>query len=105
MEISHEALADRVDEAAELDRRRTPDVRNQRRLAESMHEWHAADRDDAYLLRGGRLDQLPGWATMTSLPLSGPERAFLAASVAERIGRRGRCRTVSIGPSSWSAAR
>ncbi|NNE11171.1 MAG: carbohydrate ABC transporter substrate-binding protein, partial [Ilumatobacter sp.] len=47
-------------------------------------EWIAAERSDEYLLRGGRLDQLHGWAATTSLPLSEPEQAFLDASIAER---------------------
>jgi hypothetical protein len=49
-----------------------------------MREWLAADRAETFLLRGGRLEQVHGWATTTSLRLSGPEQAFLDASVAER---------------------
>ena len=60
------------------------DVRNQRRLAEAMREWDAADRDAEFLLRGGRLDQLHGWATTSSFPLSEPEHVFLDASIAAR---------------------
>ena len=60
------------------------DVRNQRRLAEAMREWIAAGRAETYLLRGGLLEQMHGWATTTSLPLSGPEQDFLDARVAER---------------------
>ena len=49
-----------------------------------MNEWLAADRNVEYLLHGGRLDQLHGWANSTSLPLSASEKAFLDASVAAR---------------------
>ena len=84
VEISHEAmltewtrLRDWIDGARD-------DVRAERRLAEALREWVAADRADAYLLRGGLLEQLQGWSNTTSLQLSGPERAFLDASVAER---------------------
>ena len=84
VEISHEAmltewtrLRDWIDGARD-------DVRAQRRLAEALREWVAADRADAYLLRGGMLEQLQGWSSTTSVQLSGPERAFLDASVAER---------------------
>ena len=84
VEISHEAL---LTEWARLrgwiDGARH-DVRNQRRLAEAMREWEAADRDAEFLLRGGRLDQLHGWATTSSFPLSEPEQAFLDSSVAAR---------------------
>ena len=44
------------------------DVRNQRRLAEAMREWVAADRAETYLLRGGLLEQMHGWAATSSLP-------------------------------------
>ncbi|MDJ0665357.1 MAG: BTAD domain-containing putative transcriptional regulator, partial [Acidimicrobiia bacterium] len=84
VEISHEALLSQwkrlrswVDEARD-------DVRNQRRLAQALGEWVSADRADDYLLRGGQLDQLAGWAATTSLPLSNPEHDFLEASKAER---------------------
>ena len=84
VEISHEAL---LTEWARLRRwidGARDDVRNQRRLAEAMGEWIAADRAETYLVRGGLLEQMHGWAATSSLPLSGPERAFLDASVAER---------------------
>ena len=84
VEISHEALLSQwkrlrnwIDEARD-------DVRHQRRLAQALGEWVMADRADDYLLRGGQLDQLAGWAATTSLPLSNPERDFLEASKAER---------------------
>jgi hypothetical protein len=84
VEISHEALLTQwkrlrnwVDEARH-------DVRNQRRLAQALSEWVSAGRVDEYLLGGGQLDQLAGWAATTSLPLSVPESQFLEASLAER---------------------
>lgn len=84
VEISHEAL---LTEWARLrgwiDGARH-DVRFQRRLADAMREWEAADRSADFLLRGGRLEQLHGWATASSFPLSQPERSFLDASIAER---------------------
>ncbi|MDJ0767817.1 MAG: extracellular solute-binding protein [Ilumatobacter sp.] len=84
VEISHEALLTEWTRLREWIDGARHDVRNQRRLAEAMAEWTAADHSDQYLLRGGRLEQLHGWATSTSLPLSEPERHFLDASVAER---------------------
>jgi DNA-binding SARP family transcriptional activator/ABC-type glycerol-3-phosphate transport system substrate-binding protein/tRNA A-37 threonylcarbamoyl transferase component Bud32 len=84
VEISHEALLtqwkrlrDWIDEARH-------DVRSQRRLALAMTEWVGAGRSADYLLRGGQLDQLAGWAAVTSLPLSGPEGEFLESSLEER---------------------
>jgi DNA-binding SARP family transcriptional activator/ABC-type glycerol-3-phosphate transport system substrate-binding protein len=84
VEISHEALLgewtrlrDWIDEARN-------DVRVQRRLADALREWAAAGCTDAYLLRGGLLEEVHGWSAATSLNLAAPERAFLEASVAER---------------------
>ena len=84
VEISHEALLTEWTRLHDWIVGARHDVLNQRRLAEAMGEWLAADRAEAYLLRGGRLEQVHGWATTTSLPLSGPEQAFLDASIAER---------------------
>ena len=84
VEISHEALLTEWTRLRDWIDGARDDVRVQRRLAEALREWVAADRADAYLLRGGLLEQLQGWSTTTSLQLSGPERAFLDASVAER---------------------
>jgi ABC-type glycerol-3-phosphate transport system substrate-binding protein len=84
VEISHEAMLTEWTRLRGWIDGARDDVRAQRRLAEAHREWVAADRADAYLLRGGLLDQLQGWSNTTSLQLSGPERAFLDASVAER---------------------
>ncbi len=84
VEISHEALLTQwkrlrnwIDDARH-------DVRSQRRLAQAMGEWIGAGRTANYLLHGGQLDQLAGWATVTTLPLSAPESEFLQASLTER---------------------
>ena len=84
VEISHEALLSEWSRLREWIDAARDDVRMQRRLAEALREWEAADRSDTYLIRGGLLEQLHGWSASTSLELSGPERAFLDRSVAER---------------------
>jgi DNA-binding SARP family transcriptional activator len=84
VEISHEALLTEWTRLQNWIDGARDDVRIQRRLAEAMHEWLAADRDDAYLLKGGVLEQSHGWVATTSVRLSAPERSFLEASVAER---------------------
>ena len=84
VEISHEALLTEWSRLRDWIDKGRDDVRNQRRLAQAMAEWVTADRDDAYLLRGGRLDRLNGWATTASLRLAEPEREFLVLSLEER---------------------
>jgi hypothetical protein len=84
VEISHEALLTEWARLRDWIDGTRDDRRLQRRLAEALREWVAADRADAYLLRGGVLGHIKGWYTSTSLQLSAPEREFLDASVAER---------------------
>jgi DNA-binding SARP family transcriptional activator/ABC-type glycerol-3-phosphate transport system substrate-binding protein/tRNA A-37 threonylcarbamoyl transferase component Bud32/energy-coupling factor transporter ATP-binding protein EcfA2 len=84
VEISHEALLTEWARLRDWIDGARNDVRMQRRLAEAMREWVAAERADDYLMRGGLLDQVAGWSATTSLELSGPERAFLGASISER---------------------
>jgi hypothetical protein len=83
VEISHEALLMEWARLREWIDSARLDVRAQRRLAEAMREWEASGRSSDFLLRGGRLEQVRGWATTSSFPLSQPEQAFLGASVAE----------------------
>lgn len=84
VEISHEAL---LTEWARLrtwiDEARS-DIGNQRRLAASMHEWRDSGERSDYLLSGGPLAQLHGWASTTTVPLTAEEQAYLDAFGAER---------------------
>jgi alpha-glucoside transport system substrate-binding protein len=84
VEISHEALLTEWTRLHQWIEAARDDVRNQRRLALAMREWQTNDRRDEYLLQGGRLEQLHGWAQTTTLTLSTPEREFLDASVDAR---------------------
>jgi alpha-glucoside transport system substrate-binding protein len=84
VEISHEALLTQWKRLRDWVDQARHDVRNQRRLAQALGEWVSAGRGGDYLLRGGQLDQLAGWAAETSVPLSEPESEFLEASLAER---------------------
>ena len=84
VEISHEALLTEWTRLRDWIDGARHDVRVQRRLAEAMREWIAADRAAPYLLRGGLLAEVHGWVATTSVQLSAHERSFLEASVAER---------------------
>jgi serine/threonine protein kinase/WD40 repeat protein len=82
VEIAHEALLgawdrlrDWIDEARE-------DIRTQRRLAFSVAEWEAAERDPSFLLTGSRLAQVQAWASTTTLAISDADRAYLRESTA-----------------------
>lgn len=84
VEIAHETMLTEWTRLRRWIESSRDDLRNQRRLTEALGEWAASGQNDDYLLRGGRLEQLHGWASSTSLPLSVPEQSFLDASVAER---------------------
>src|SRR5258708_3914119 len=47
-------------------------------------EWQHANQDGSFLARGSRLVQFEGWHKDTKLALTPQERAYLAASIAER---------------------
>ena len=81
IEIGHEALLgawdrlrDWIDEARE-------DIRTQRRLAFSVADWEASERDASFLLRGARLDQVRAWIETTTLALSESDREYVRQSV------------------------
>jgi WD40 repeat protein/DNA-binding SARP family transcriptional activator len=88
VEVAHEALLREWPRLREwLDESRA-DVRLQRLLAGETAEWQKAGKDDAYLLRGARLDQYGGWPEEANVSLTEEEQAFLAASFAARDQRR-----------------
>lgn len=60
------------------------DIRQQRMLASAAAEWDHAQSDPSYLLSGTRLAQYEEWSSQTDISLTHTERAFLAASTAER---------------------
>ncbi len=79
-EVAHEALLTHwprldgwIDEAGE-------DLLLHGRLRDGLAEWEDRDREDAYLLTGGRLAQFDAWAASTDLTLAPSEIDFLEDS-------------------------
>ncbi len=88
VEVAHEALLgswDRlriwIDEARD-------DLRHHRRLAAAAADWEASGRDQSFLLRGTRLEQLQTWQGSTGLVLSRDEQEYLGASGRQRDQER-----------------
>jgi WD40 repeat protein/DNA-binding SARP family transcriptional activator/class 3 adenylate cyclase len=88
VEIAHEALLGAwgrlrgwIDDARE-------DLRLERGLARAAAEWRGSSGDRSFLVRGGRLEQLEGWAAATDLAIGRQERAYLKASVDQRDRER-----------------
>ncbi len=88
VEIAHEALLTAwarlrawIDEARD-------DIRTRNAVAASATEWETADRDESFLLRGSRLDQIAEWADATTMALSSADAEYLQASVDRREADR-----------------
>jgi WD40 repeat protein len=87
VEVGHEALLREWPQLRNwLDESRA-DVRLQRLLAAESAGWQKSGQDEAYLLRGARLEQYDGWLEETSVSLTDDEKTFLAASFAAREAR------------------
>jgi WD40 repeat protein/DNA-binding SARP family transcriptional activator len=88
VEVAHEALLSEWPRLKTWLAESREDLYQQRRLRSLTFEWIMADKSDAYLLRGGRLDQIAGWASSNALALTENEREFLGASEAARTARQ-----------------
>jgi len=84
VEVAHEALLREWARLREWLQNSRADVRLQRQLANAAAEWQSANREQSFLLSGVRLAQFEGWAAGSAVALTHEERAYLAASIAER---------------------
>ncbi|MEA2058524.1 MAG: protein kinase, partial [Actinomycetota bacterium] len=84
VEVAHEALLREWSRLRSWIDDQRSDVRLHLQLADGTAEWIEADRDPEFLLTGGRLEHIDGWATSTDFASSEAERAFLEASIAQR---------------------
>jgi WD40 repeat protein/serine/threonine protein kinase/DNA-binding SARP family transcriptional activator len=84
VEIAHEALLQAwsrlhgwVDDARN-------DLRTEQQLSHAAGEWAVSGRDESFLLRGARLEQIATWVGATSIGLTPTDDALLRASIARR---------------------
>ncbi len=84
IEIAHEALIREWGRLRDWLRDNREDIRTQRRLAAAAVEWQVG-KDTGFLASGARLNQFETFAEQTTLTLTAHERAYLAASLAERM--------------------
>ncbi|MEO1440965.1 MAG: protein kinase, partial [Chloroflexota bacterium] len=84
VEVAHEALIREWQRLRDWLYTSRGDVRQQRALNQGAADWNTNHREVSFLLRGARLDQAEEWAASTDLVLTGLEREFLDASIAER---------------------
>lgn len=82
VEVAHEALLRAWGRLRQWLNTARADIRQQRLVASAAAEWSAAGRDESFLLRGARLEQVAAWAAASQVGLAAGERAFLDASIA-----------------------
>jgi WD40 repeat protein len=80
VEVAHEALLTRWPRLADWITEAREDLLLHQRLADAVDEWDGRDRDEGYLLSGGRLAQFAAWAGTTELTLTGMEGEYLELS-------------------------
>lgn len=84
VEVAHEALIRQWGRLREWLVNNREDLRLQRRLTSATEEWENANKDDSFLVRGARLQQLEDWMNTSDLTLNENERQYLNASIAVR---------------------
>jgi len=101
VEVAHEAILTEWPRLAAWIEEHREDLLLRSRLAAAVGDWETADRADAYLLTGGRLDQHETWTANTELTLTTAEQEYLTASRTradqERATRRRRRRLIMTG--------
>lgn len=84
VEVAHEALIRQWGRLRQWLLNNREELRLQRRLTAATEEWENAHKDDSFLVRGARLQQLEEWMESTDLSLNENERSYLNASIAVR---------------------
>lgn len=90
VEVAHEALLREWKRLRGWVESRREDLLLHRRLDGAVREWEESDRDEDFLLSGGRLEQFESWSRATPLPLTREERRFLSASRTQEDAARTR---------------
>jgi WD40 repeat protein/serine/threonine protein kinase len=88
VEVAHEALLREWDRLRGWVEGAREDVRAHRRLYVAAREWTDSGRDPGFLLRGSQLERYEAWTSSSGLALTGDERAYLDASLAQRATER-----------------
>jgi DNA-binding SARP family transcriptional activator/WD40 repeat protein/energy-coupling factor transporter ATP-binding protein EcfA2 len=92
VEVAHEALLTHWRRLDHWIAESREDLLLLQRLADAVADWERQQRDDAYLLSGGRLAQFRAWARGTNVALTRAEAEYLGRSARhteeERVRRR-----------------
>lgn len=94
VEVAHEALLREWERLRDWVQDNRADLRLRQRLSAAAREWVESHRDSGFLLTGGRLDQLAGWAAAADLDLTSLEQDYLESSLEARRVQEGRASRV-----------
>ncbi|MBA3872105.1 MAG: WD40 repeat domain-containing protein, partial [Anaerolineae bacterium] len=84
VELAHEAILRAWERLNHWLNENRDEIKAQRQLSAMAAEWRTSKQDTSFLARGARLEQFEKWVADTRLALTGAERAYLNASVAQR---------------------
>lgn len=84
VEVAHEALIREWDRLRQWLNESREDIRQERAVARAAKEWDQHRRDESFLLRGARLEQIEKWQELTTLMQTSLEQEFIASSLHQR---------------------
>ena len=88
VEVAHEALLQKWDRLQQwLDESRD-DIRQERAVSRTAEDWEQHSRDESFLLRGARLEQVEKWCATSTLIKTPLVQEFISQSVNQRDKER-----------------
>ncbi len=84
IEVAHEAILREWERLRGWLNDSREDIKLQRQLASTAHEWEHSGREPSFLLRGSRLTALAKWSADTKLALTDKEHHYLQESLDEQ---------------------
>jgi serine/threonine protein kinase/WD40 repeat protein len=84
VEVAHEAILRQWERLRQWLNESRDDIRQERILAHAAADWEVHKRDNSYLLRGARLENIEGWQKITELVLTPLEQEFITSSIQQR---------------------
>ena len=107
VELAHESILDAWPRLARWIEEAREDLLMRSALNTALVEWEASDREESFLLNGGRLAQHESWTVDTDVPLSANQVDFLATSRRSAdlaLARRRRQRNLIMAGFGFAAA-
>ncbi|MCK4897486.1 MAG: PQQ-binding-like beta-propeller repeat protein, partial [Anaerolineales bacterium] len=84
VEVAHEALLRKWDRLRQWLNESRDDIRQERALSRAAEDWEQHNRDESFLLRGARLEQVEEWSATTTLIQTSQEQKLISQSLLQR---------------------